>query len=249
MPKRPVSVVVTADQSTIVCADKFGDVYSLPLLVDAMSSINPEKVNTAEIKLASEERKAFVSSANHLTVHSARNRRALQNQLKQTQSNPEKSELGFEHELLLGHVSMLTDIAMIEEGKRSYIITADRDEHIRISRSIPQAHIVEGFCLGHTNFVSRLCHVTNMPDLLVSGGGDDELYVWNWKRGQLLSKADLRKHVEGITTKCQTSEMDVDVTGENSNLASPPKIAVSNILHIATGIDQAELFILATCEA
>lgn len=55
---------------------------------------------------------------------------------------------GFEHKLLLGHVSMLTDIALVVLNGRNYIITADRDEHIRISRGIPQSHIIEGFCLG-----------------------------------------------------------------------------------------------------
>ena len=90
----------------------------------------------------------------------------------------------FKHELLLGHVSMLTDIASATVGSRSYIVTADRDEHIRVSRGIPQAHIIEGFCQGHEEFVSRLCFTKSRH--LVSGGGDAYLYVWDWLFYRLL---------------------------------------------------------------
>ncbi|KAG9924666.1 hypothetical protein KCU98_g21591, partial [Aureobasidium melanogenum] len=35
MPKRPCAVLVTPDNKTILCGDKFGDVYSLPLFPSA----------------------------------------------------------------------------------------------------------------------------------------------------------------------------------------------------------------------
>jgi len=94
---------------------------------------------------------------------------------------------------------MLTDLACAsvqsEQGKeRNYILTADRDEHIRVSRGIPQTYIIEGFCLGHKSFVSKICILSS--DLLVSGGGDDELYVWDWQYGRLLFKLDLRRAVD-----------------------------------------------------
>lgn len=50
----------------------------------------------------------------------------------------------------LGHVSLVTSICFLDNGKR--IITADRDEHIRISYW-PNAYSIEKFLLGHKKSV------------------------------------------------------------------------------------------------
>ncbi|EKD17319.1 WD repeat domain-containing protein [Drepanopeziza brunnea f. sp. 'multigermtubi' MB_m1] len=192
MPKRPCSVTLSLDSTTIVSADKFGDVYSLPLIP---SPIQDTQNSTPEPTRAA---KPFVPAANELTIHSQRNRRALENQKRQAAQRVEKTEPTFEHKLLLGHVSMLTDVALVAVEGRTYIVTADRDEHIRVSRGIPQAHIIECFCLGHTDFITRLCFLAGRSDLLISGGGDDELYVWEWLSGRLLAKVDLKTHVDGV---------------------------------------------------
>ena len=39
MPKRPCAVALTPDESTLLCADKFGDIYSLPLMGQTRDSI------------------------------------------------------------------------------------------------------------------------------------------------------------------------------------------------------------------
>jgi len=52
--------------------------------------------------------------------------------------------------LLLGHASLLTAMALTQD--ENYIITADRDEHIRVSH-YPDGHSIERFCLGHTKCV------------------------------------------------------------------------------------------------
>ena len=152
MTRRPCSITLTSDDSTILCADKFGDVYSLPL-IPRPDYVIPE----APAEPVQEEE--WIPSATVLTVHSGRNRKTLEDQLKQKKKGPAppKDEMKFEHQLLLGHVSMLTDIVNAEVDARHYIITADRDEHIRVSRGIPQAHIIEGFCFGHEAFISKLC--------------------------------------------------------------------------------------------
>ncbi|EDU50550.1 tRNA (guanine-N7-)-methyltransferase subunit Trm82 [Pyrenophora tritici-repentis Pt-1C-BFP] len=118
-----------------------------------------------------------IDSQNSLQQLSERNRKTLEEQLKQKAKGLAKSKepMRFKHQLLLGHVSMLTDVVYAKVNGRSYIITADRDEHIRISRGLPQAHIIEGFCFGHEAFISKLCLTPS--GLLVSGGGDDHLYV------------------------------------------------------------------------
>lgn len=223
MPKRPCSLAITKHDSTIISADKFGDVYSLPLLFTEKAE---QEVRAAETKPSAETPEpptAFVPSANHLTVHSQRNRKALAHQKRSTNKPSEKANPTFEHKLLLGHVSMLTDVILANMKGHNYIITADRDEHIRISRGIPQSHIIEGFCLGHTEFITRICIPDTRPSLLISGGGDDDLYLWEWETGTLLSRTNLKGHVES------------------------EKIAISNILHVTTAPNNHDL-ILVTCE-
>jgi tRNA (guanine-N(7)-)-methyltransferase subunit TRM82 len=233
MPKRPCSIKITDDNSTIVSADKFGDVYALPLIPLETAEMPKSVTNAAE-----SPGKTFTPAANELTIHSQRNRKALENQKRQTNKASEKSEPLFEHKLLLGHVSMLTDIALVTLGRRSYIVTADRDEHIRISRGIPQTHVIEGFCLGHTEFVSRICTPKDRPQLLVSGGGDDELFVWEWEFGNLASKADLKRYVSAVM-----QEFDSDVPADSF------KIAVSGIYYANQTIsDEAQGVYVITCE-
>src|SRR4051794_33289903 len=111
MPKRPCAIAVTDDDCTIIAADKFGDVYSLPILVS--DSGNQDIAEPFAQKSNSSTSKPFVPAANDLTVHSQRNLKALENQKRQTNKPSEKSEPSFEHKLLLGHVSMLTDLALV----------------------------------------------------------------------------------------------------------------------------------------
>ena len=49
-------------------------------------------------------------------------------------------------ELILGHASLLTHCLLTPDEK--FIVTADRDEHIRVSW-YPEGYVIESFCLGH----------------------------------------------------------------------------------------------------
>ncbi|KAK2734603.1 tRNA (guanine-N(7)-)-methyltransferase non-catalytic subunit trm82 [Onygenales sp. PD_40] len=195
MPKRPCAVVLSTDESSILCADKFGDVYSLPLFPSP--DFKPPTQKPAQPVQPSQP------SASTLTVHTKRNLQALQQQLKRAATITEKpAGPSFELKLLLGHVSMLTDVLSValrdDSGvSRSYILTADRDEHIRVSRGQPQSHIIQSYCLGHTAFVSKLCIPSWNPAVLVSGGGDDFILVWNWAKGEILQKVPLNSGVAG----------------------------------------------------
>ncbi|KAL2064822.1 hypothetical protein VTL71DRAFT_3962 [Oculimacula yallundae] len=241
MPKRPCSVTISADDTTIISADKFGDVYSLPLLFTPTTSsqLTPSTPQTPEPTAAA---KPFIPAANELTIHSQRNRKALENQKRQTNRPTEKIEPTFEHKLLLGHVSMLTDVALVAVEGRNYIVTADRDEHIRVSRGVPQAHIIEGFCLGHTEFITRLCFPSERTGVLISGGGEDELFVWEWLAGKIHSKANLKTYVDELRSKLAAfSGNDTPVEGS--------KIAVSGIYSTRAVVgSETQDVIIVTCE-
>lgn len=96
-------------------------------------------------------------------------------------------------ELILGHVSLLTYFLLSTDDK--YILTADRDEHIRVSW-FPQGYVIERYCLGHGKYVSALHIPPFAPDILVSGGGDPMLKVWDWMTGRLLLDVPIMETVE-----------------------------------------------------
>ncbi|CAJ2501808.1 Uu.00g046610.m01.CDS01 [Anthostomella pinea] len=229
MPKRPCSISITSDKKTILCADKFGDVYALPLLpsspaplpssstplLESPSTSTPDANASASADTASpaaQQQPKVHRGANTLTVHSQRNLRALEEQRKQLAKPREAPKDGrptFEHELLLGHVSMLTAVTAARapasssspdgsSSTRPYIITGDRDEHIRVSRGMPQAHVIETYCLGHESFVGALCIPGPQPKILISGGGDADLLVWDWRAGTLLGRTEILGRVREV---------------------------------------------------
>ncbi|KAL2823189.1 hypothetical protein BDW59DRAFT_149062 [Aspergillus cavernicola] len=193
VPKRPCAITFM-DNNDILTGDKFGDVYSMPLIPSADPRNAP--------KTAWQERAKKIA-ATSLTVHTQRNLRSLEMQRQRAGENHDKNKdldkPTYDHDLLLGHVSLLTDVAFVSLSssdpssarKRSYILSADRDEHIRVSRGPPQAHIIENYCFGHTAFISKLCIPQWAPEILISGGGDPYFLVWNWTTGQILQKVPL----------------------------------------------------------
>lgn len=49
-------------------------------------------------------------------------------------------------DLVLGHASLLTCCLLTPD--EDFIITSDRDEHIRVSW-YPEGYVIEAYCLGH----------------------------------------------------------------------------------------------------
>lgn len=193
VPKRPCAISLSFDDNTIFSADKGGDVYGL--------SFHPSE--DGGLRIVSRPKKAYQPAANAQVVHTKRNLYSLQQQLRQQQER-EKQEtehtgsLPTKPNALLGHISILTDMALgavpsaaSTDKSRLYLLTADRDEQIRVSRGPPQTHIIEAYCLGHESFVTKLCTLTSAPNLLISGGGDDYLLVWDWRIGQPLHKVQI----------------------------------------------------------
>ncbi|KAK6338461.1 tRNA (guanine-N(7)-)-methyltransferase non-catalytic subunit trm82 [Orbilia blumenaviensis] len=130
-----------------------------------------------------------------------------------------------EAKLLLGHVSLLTTLTTatssspresVQNGssgnEKRYIITADRDEHIRIT-NYPLTHVIHGFCLGHTAFVNRL--LITKDNLLVSGGGDDWLGLWDWKQGKLLQRVDIKSQIDTMLSHEDAKALTEKLRGYN----------------------------------
>ncbi|CAL9737134.1 tRNA (guanine-N(7)-)-methyltransferase non-catalytic subunit Trm82p [Monosporozyma servazzii] len=93
-----------------------------------------------------------------------------------------------ERKPILGHVSMLTDILFRKNSSNNkhFIITTDRDEHIKIS-NYPHSFVVDKWLFGHTEFISSIVSPEWKSQWLISAGGDDSIFLWNWESGKLLS--------------------------------------------------------------
>jgi tRNA (guanine-N(7)-)-methyltransferase subunit TRM82 len=218
MPKKLSALTLTPDENNILCSDKFGDVYTFPVIPSG------EYVKIQPLA------KPYEPAATNLTVHTKRNLESLEQQMRQAAlsktNQEERVVLNFEHQLVIGHVSLLTDVISVARpadstvGKRTFILTADRDEHIRVSRGIPQAHVIEQFCFGHSSFVSKLCIPSWDPKVLISGGGDNYLLVWNWLENQILQKVQLPGS-QGETTVRGIWDVSLEPTADN---AEPTKV-------------------------
>lgn len=96
-------------------------------------------------------------------------------------------------QLILGHASPLNAFLLTHDER--YIITADRDEHIRVSW-YPQGYNIEMYCLGHSKFVSAI-HVPQFDQSkLISGGGDPDLKIWDWMTGEVKHAIDVADAID-----------------------------------------------------
>lgn len=207
MPKKCCAIILTRDERTILTADKFGDVYAIPL--HPSPNYKPKTEITQPVEI-------YKPSATELTVHTKGNLDALRQQQLQQQKQRQAKKEGptFEYKLLLGHVSLLTDLVtaqgMVDGKTRSFVLTSDRDEHIRVSRGIPQTHVIHSFCLGHTEFVSKLCILPWNEKVLVAGSGEPSLRVYEWQEGTQRSRLDLieklRDDIEGVLSTTRSTE-------------------------------------------
>ena len=242
MPKRPCAIVLTTDQETIICADKFGDVYALPLLIAPKTEqLDSEEVSNLPSKSNTKPTSStYVPTANSSTVHTKKNLIALKSQQSIKNTTKEKKVYEFKHQLLLGHVSLLTDLAYvtIQDGAtdKSYILSSDRDEHIRVSRGIPQAHVIERFCLGHSQFISKICCPSWCSNILISGGGDNFLIIWNWLKGEIRQHMDLRDPIRAVRD-IQDGQL------LSSNDVESDVITVSGIWAVNTGSGGGEIIV------
>lgn len=99
--------------------------------------------------------------------------------------------------LLLGHTaSMLTRLCM----SNKYLLTADRDEKIRIS-SFPQTYVIEGFLLGHEAYITAIDATTS--GLVATSSGDCSIRLWSLETKSQIFELSVPKDA---TTEQQESE-------------------------------------------
>lgn len=109
-------------------------------------------------------------------------------------------------EPILGHVSMLLDVISTDR----YVITADRDEKIRVSL-IDAPHVVQSFCLSHTEFVTKIVAVKS-TSTLVSLSGDGTMRAWNMDTGELQQTVSLLEPSE----KSKPSKLVPDIVSSTT---------------------------------
>eukprot|EP01087_Luapelamoeba_hula_P022173 TRINITY_DN788_c2_g1_i1.p1 TRINITY_DN788_c2_g1~~TRINITY_DN788_c2_g1_i1.p1 ORF type:complete len:415 (-),score=60.03 TRINITY_DN788_c2_g1_i1:73-1317(-) len=115
--------------------------------------------------------------------------------------------------IILGHVSVIQDMVLSPQG--DFILTADRDEKIRTSH-YPKAYNIESYCMGHTQFVTRI--VVLDDQLVVSGGGDGTLRLWNYRVGRLLYTHKVSQPATFVPTSrsTQTGHVATFVEGDKN---------------------------------
>lgn len=156
--------------------------------------------------------------------------------------------------LLLGHTaSMLTSVAMIsattssgessssdnEIAKRQFILTADRDEKIRVT-AFPSTFEIHGFLFGHTAFVSCMTvldtSVGKYGNLCFSCGGDNTLRVWDCLACTQVAMLDLQT---GLTRFQVASGVpcDVCVGYDDDDKESGTGVVVATIYDRSSNLD------------
>ncbi|KAG0494860.1 hypothetical protein HPP92_005854 [Vanilla planifolia] len=100
--------------------------------------------------------------------------------------------------LLSHYCSIITSLKISPDGQ--FIASADRDFKIRITvfpkEPMIGAHEIQSFCLGHADFVSCLAFICPMDyqgSLLLSGGGDATVKLWDHVSGCLIDSCYLGK--------------------------------------------------------
>jgi WD40 repeat protein len=78
--------------------------------------------------------------------------------------------------LLFGHLSAVS--ASLFSLKRGLLISADRDEKIRVAK-YPQVWEISSFLFGHRKYVSSLCWFGEDENRLVSAGADGQIILWD----------------------------------------------------------------------
>lgn len=104
----------------------------------------------------------------------------------ESDTSPQQVQSLFTPLPLLGHVSMLTKLLVTDK----FIITADRDEKIRITDRL-RPYLIHAFLLNHTSYISDLSIDNNNKDILVSADGAGRICWWNLNNFSLIRSQEM----------------------------------------------------------
>lgn len=159
--------------------------------------------NSNENCLSVRKRETFAKRPNAITLTNDENILLVADKFGDVYSidvkndEPYNEEVQGERKPLLGQVSMLTDILLkhnIHNGK-DYVIVTDRDEHIEIV-NYPKAYVIDNWLFGHKEFISSIISPNWRSEWLLSAGGDDCVFLWNWETGKLISTYNYAKDIK-----------------------------------------------------
>lgn len=166
------------DGSRLLLADKFGDVFGF--CIDDDIKMNKNWIVVEENKIDKDDKEEPVKEPKN-----------VQKALAATSRLTSKASY---YPIILGHISMLFNVLISPCGK--YVLTSERDEKIRVSL-YPNSYEIGGFLLGHQQYVATLCFIEDKKkNLLLSGGGDEYIILWDWKKYELISKFNIKDMIK-----------------------------------------------------
>ncbi|GAB5587702.1 hypothetical protein Unana1_02602 [Umbelopsis nana] len=139
-----------------------------------------------------------------------------------TDPTADKAEEAKKLKPLVGHVSMVTDMVLSADNK--YVITADRDEHVRVSR-FPNGYNIESFCLGHTDVITNIRIVPWSSNVLATIGGDNTFRLWDFVAGKQLQSIHYQSQIEKYVPEGVDAN-SADPIAMNMELSTKDNIAV-----------------------
>lgn len=135
---------------------------------------------------------------------------------------------------ILGHLSMLLDVLVTRDTR--YILTADREEKIRVSM-FPNCYNIAAYCLGHARFVTNITELPHRGNVLLSCGGDGVLGLWDYRHGAQLMCVNLRDRM----SECDIERLARDLRDNNC----PESVDILPVKHLrASRLGEAESLVV-----
>jgi tRNA (guanine-N(7)-)-methyltransferase subunit TRM82 len=187
--KRTSCLTFTSVQGTlqvIIAGDLAGDAVAYSLTAGAAADTStPTITTTTDDTMANTNNKSDNKSDNE---NDNENEQDADNAVQEEERNRYQR-------LLLGHTaSMLTSVHVVTDAGACRILTADRDEKIRVSQ-FPDTTVIEHFLLGHEAFVCST-DVASKDGVTVCAAvsGDGTIRLWDYCAAKELASAPIPAH-------------------------------------------------------